>query len=267
MTSMKKHLYGLETRYRKIWEKVKDADQFPMEGSLILTNKRVNTQLYLQTKDEVTGRFQREYLGKDKEHIARALAQKTYDRKVLRLMNRRIAQLSKITRDFDDDEVDRLFTDLDDIRKGLIEPVEVPYEQMLDNWTKQKYIGKGYQEDTNLIPTNKGELVRSKSEKILADRFLELGIPYKYECPLVLNEGITLYPDFTFLSPHTRQEVYWEHFGMMDNPEYARRAWKKMGVYQYHGLFIGERLIITYETSKDPLDFALANVLIEKYLL
>ena len=48
--------------------------------------------------------------------------------------------------------------------------------------------------------TIKGERVRSKSEKIIADELYRYQIPYKYEFPLTLathNRNIQLYPDFT----------------------------------------------------------------------
>lgn len=36
-------------------------------------------------------------------------------------------------------------------------------------------------------------------------------IPYKYECPLYLKGVGTVYPDFTFLSLKTGQEIYWKN--------------------------------------------------------
>ncbi|MFM1541792.1 hypothetical protein ABGF49_03700 [Helcococcus ovis] len=42
--------------------------------------------------------------------------------------------------------------------------------------------------------------MRSKSEKILADYFDKMNIPYKYECPIKFGE-INFNPDFTFLTP------------------------------------------------------------------
>lgn len=49
---------------------------------------------------------------------------------------------------------------------------------------KTEYKGKELNDDTMEIYTQKGERVRSKSEKILADYFYYNNISYKYECPL-----------------------------------------------------------------------------------
>lgn len=57
------------------------------------------------------------------------------------------------------------------------------------------------------IYTQKGERVRSKSEKTLADYFYYHGIPYKYECPLLLKGFGIIYPDFTFLTRRSQKEM------------------------------------------------------------
>ena len=40
-----------------------------------------------------------------------------------------------------------------------------------------------------------------------------LSIPYKYECPLQLSNGMIIYPDFTVLDVKRRKVWYWEHRG------------------------------------------------------
>lgn len=60
-------------------------------------------------------------------------------------------------------------------------------------------------------------------------------IPFRYECELQLEET-TLYPDFTLRHPLTGQVFYWEHFGMMDNPNYCRNATTKLQLYFSHGI-------------------------------
>ena len=63
-----------------------------------------------------------------------------------------------------------------------------------------------------------------------------------------------IYPDFTVLNVRTRKEMLWEHFGMMDEPEYAEKAVQKIMTYEQNNIFPGENLILTYETRKNPLN-------------
>lgn len=117
-----------------------------------------------------------------------------------------------------------------------------------------------------VILTERGERVRSKSEKIMADFFDRRGIKYKYECPLYLKGMGIVYPDFTFLSKKTGQEVYWEHNGKCDDPSYVRNMVKKINAYENTGIFQGERLILTYETEQTILNTGKIEQLVNRYL-
>ena len=117
-----------------------------------------------------------------------------------------------------------------------------------------------------MILTEKGERVRSKSEKILADFFFRRNILYKYEKPLYLKGYGTVYPDFTFLSKRTGQEIFWEHEGMMDRQEYAKSAVRKIESYQKNEIYPGDRLILTFETEQSVLNSNIIERLVNKYL-
>lgn len=162
-----------------------------------------------------------------------------------------------------DSELPKLHTQ----RQLLVTPIEPIWEKELARWYDSEYHGKEFYEGTAEIVTEKGERVRSKSEKILADYFYRNNILYQYEKPLYLKGYGTVYPDFTFLSKKTRKEIYWEHEGMMDKPEYAKSAVKKIASYQRNGIHLGERLILTFETELTVLNSQIVEELVEKYLL
>lgn len=50
-----------------------------------------------------------------------------------------------------------------------------------------------------------------------------------------------VYPDFTFLSRKTKQEIYWEHDGRMADPSYVRNAVRKMHANEKNDIYPGER--------------------------
>lgn len=162
-----------------------------------------------------------------------------------------------------DSELPKLHTQ----RQLLVTPIEPIWEKELVRWYDSEYHGKEFYEGTAEIVTEKGERVRSKSEKILADYFYRNNILYQYERPLYLKGYGTVYPDFTFLSKKTRKEIYWEHEGMMDKPEYAKSAVKKIESYQRNGIHLGERLILTFETELTVLNSQIVEELVEKYLV
>lgn len=75
------------------------------------------------------------------------------------------------------------------------------------------------------------------------------------------------HPDFTVLSKRTRREWYWEHNGKMDDPGYARKAIKKLQNYEKNNIFVGEKLILTYETEQNVIQTKDIERLAKKYLL
>src|SRR5690606_19527052 len=75
--------------------------------------------------------------------------------------------------------------------------------------------------------------VRSKSEVIIANELLAQGVDrYEYEAPLALPNGETRYPDFTIVDDDTGARYYWEHLGLLHNPDYAARWEKKLAAYR-----------------------------------
>ena len=54
---------------------------------------------------------------------------------------------------------------------------------------------------------------------------------------------------------------------MLDNPEYFSNAIAKLEIYFRNNIIPGKNLIVTYETSKEPLSVKSIEILIKEYLL
>lgn len=90
--------------------------------------------------------------------------------------------------------------------------------------------------DSNLVyRTDRGELVRSKSEWIIADKLHAAGIDYQYEQSLMLGD-IERLPDFTIVDDDSGVIWYWEHNGLLDNIEYRQRWERKLTAYRDNGI-------------------------------
>lgn len=76
-----------------------------------------------------------------------------------------------------------------------------------------------------------------------------------------------VYPDFTFLSRRTGKEIYWEYEGRMDDSGYAKAAIKKIETYEENGIYIGERLILTFETESTTLNRKNIERNVKRYLV
>ena len=165
-----------------------------------------------------------------------------------------------------------LYQKLHPARKCLIEPIILSREDYIEKWQNEPYdLWKINDDDVKCqILTEKGERVRSKSEKIIADSLNRYNIPYKYEYPLRLMDGnriVTRRPDFVVLNTVTFEEKIIEHLGMMGEESYYRNNMSKISIYEKNGYLIGKKLIILHETADKPLDTSVMKAYIEEYLL
>jgi hypothetical protein len=83
--------------------------------------------------------------------------------------------------------------------------------------------------------TQNDELVRSKSEVIVANTLKSVGLEYVYERELVMADGTKRLPDFT-IAPDAPRPIYWEHLGMLDSAGYRADWDAKLDWYANHGI-------------------------------
>ena len=254
MEERKKYLLQLKK------EKLNEIKNVP--GGKLRISSHGNRTQYYQRKDskDINGSYI-----KDK-NLAKKLAQKEYDKRVIGLAEKELYAIQKFFFNYPEINVEEFYKTLHCERQKLIIPVEKPLEQFIEEWKNIEYQGKGFMEDFPEYYTAKGERVRSKSELIIADFFEREGILYHYERPLLLKNFGVVYPDFTVLNIRNRKEYYWEHLGMMDEPDYAEKAIQKIMTYQQNGYFPGENLICTYETRKISLNQKNLKMMVERYL-
>lgn len=85
--------------------------------------------------------------------------------------------------------------------------------------------------------TTGGDVVRSKSEALIAELLHARGIEYAYERRLTAADGSFRYPDFTIDDEETGRTVYWEHLGLLHDTVYAQRWDRKLRWYAAQGIF------------------------------
>ena len=210
------------------------------------------------------------YLGKNDDAIVKKLAEKDYCIRLYRAIEEETGVIQKYLAELPDVLPEDVYGNLNKNRRQLVDPIietEKMYEQ---RWMNTAFERNPFPIDDSAFLTDRGELVRSKSELIIANILARKGVAYKYECPLRLKTRErtigTVYPDFTVLHARERKEIYWEHLGMMDNPEYAEKAVQKINSYNLCGIYQKDRLIVTSETSRVPINVRQIEGIIDCYL-
>lgn len=259
------------TQEKQVLDCIEQRKKSQPKGKIHIISNKNSIQYYVRTnpKDK-SGK----YLSKKEKGRIQLYLQKRYDEIITRLVGQEIEILEQFITSHDtilNQSVDHISLSkpvekstyqslIRDIYsnnpceiKQYITPVDISDSDYIQQWISQPYSKKIIDEEKCVWKSDNGEVVRSKSELNIANMLYKMKIPYKYECPLQLYNGRIIYPDFTVLDIENRREVYWEHRGMMDDEEYARHAIRRNRDYVYSGLYLGDRLIITEETSNMPL--------------
>ena len=246
-----------------IQEKEKALENNP-EGTL-RANKHGNSfQYYVRTKG---ARPNGRYLKSSEKKLAIELAQKEYDLRVMVAAKNEMAVLEKLNKIYQAaNTAEEQFMKMPGAKQDMIRPIELSDAQYIAKWRELPYKGLEFQNQTLTFFSDNNEQMRSKSEVIIANMLRKYDVPYKYECPVMLD-GRLVYPDFNILNVRKRKELYWEHLGLLDDPEYLEKNLNKLNRYAMNGYFPGDRLILTYETAGSPLNMRIIELLIRKYCL
>ncbi len=220
------------------------------DGRIEMTTFRGKAKFFL-IKGEM-----KKYLRREESWLIQKLLEKSYCRQLLETIRKNQNAMERFLKDYDPDAPARVYEKLHAHRKEFVAPLAESDEIFVQRWLEEHR--KMAAERPNTYPkrgdfvTMNGEIVRSKSEKIIADLLFHLGIPYVYECPLETSGGV-IYPDFTILDINTRETYYWERWGREDKEDYVEDNVWKMHLYAEAGIFPGHRLLFSQETGSTPI--------------
>ena len=269
----KEEIARMEKLIKKVDINLKNAP----EGSLKFQNIKGKTYYYHQymMKEEKTkkskGCVKIEYIKKNSS-LASALANKQYYTSLKQAITNNLNQLKTFISKYQEGIVDEIYDSLIEERKRLITSVQLSVKEQVRLWESEEYEKNNKYPENLRYETEQGDMVRSKSEVIIANILYKhrKNLLYKYEKPLLLTiDGVDkiVHPDFTIINIHTGKIVYWEHAGLMDDPLYVNKFVRKMNSYVANGLIIGKDVIVSYETQTLPLDIRIVKKIIEQVIV
>ena len=207
------------------------------------------------------------YLPRKEIRKAAAIAQRDYNAAVARIIGRKITALDNLTENYHPEEIDAAFTGLHPGRRALVTPIRESDEEFIATWQHLPYTGKPFEINAPEFFTSTGVRVRSKSEVIIAEALNRAGIPFRYEYPTSIKGWGTLYPDFTCLNTTSREEIIWEHFGLMNDPRYRNTYQRKMAAFAAAGYLPYINLITTFDDANGNIDSRLIEKLVKDFFL
>ena len=141
------------------------------EGGLKFQKRQGKTYYYHQHKNPNTGSYIKTYIDRKNENLARKLAQKGYYSKVKPHIESQLYALVQLEEIYDcnNKQIDDIYDMLPEERKRLVAPVKVSVKEKLKNWKSESYEPYLKYQENLKYETDNGELVRSKSEVIIAN--------------------------------------------------------------------------------------------------
>jgi len=222
------------------------------QGTIIFHGKGKHLWFSVSSGSRKDGNKQDQYISvKDKKTLKRYLNKK-YCVAMKKLIETELKVLESFLEAYKPEQKYTLINQFPERVRSEIDVVVKTYKELGREWESMPYKKKPEEIPEHLqFVTKKGERVRSKTELIIANLLYDLGIPYRYECALIIN-GKIFYPDFTIFNPLTGEIFYWEHFGMMDEKNYCDNAISKMNLFGKTDLY--PNFIFSFESKDRPVN-------------
>ena len=237
-------------------------------GRLRISHSKGRIQYYRTGLPELCG--DGIYLSQEFEDLPQQLAQKSYEERMLKSVEEELKAWRALRRLLPRLKYEDVYDALSEERRLLVTPIHMTEADLRREWEAVKYEPGYYKQDAPIFITDRGERVRSKSEMLIANLLNRLNIPYRYEYPVAINykgKERIFRPDFLILDAPNRREIFFEHFGMMDEPEYAKQAFQKMKIYEENGLYEGSGMYYSFESLHSPLDTQFFERRLERILM
>lgn len=208
------------------------------------------------------------YLGDDKKDEVERLEYGYYYKKLRAAAESNVAIYEKIKNETGQlADLDKVYWDIPEEKRHLIEPYhEEVDEDFAKKWSTSIKKRRIVESEMPYVASN-GVRVRSKSELIIAERFIAAGVPFYYEVPTTIDHFEVWFPDFYVLNKRTKQMYFWEHFGMMGDPKYSALVQHKIEAYARNQIYLGRDLLISMESAEHPLDTEYIDEIIKQFLL
>ena len=174
-----------------------------------------------------TDKGKTKYIPKSERKLAEQLVKRKYLESRLRKFKQEEKRIDIYLKQYSLDEFSSYHVEEHPELQKLLSGVYVPLKQELDEWVNASYTNNPKEPQKLIHKTIPGILVRSKSEALIINALFGHKIPFRYECLLQI-QNVSIYPDFTIRHPVTGEVYYWEHFGMIDNENYAHNVYSKL---------------------------------------
>lgn len=255
-------------------QKQSELSNVPKGKLRIIKNHGTEQYYHITEKGNRNGK----YIPKKNIQLVKSLLQQEYNKKLIAELATQIESMENFCSSYNPQKLQSLYEHIPQNRRKMIQSAHLTMEEYVKEWQSVTYNSLPFDDALPEHYVSNGQRVRSKSEILIAEALIREKIPFRYEYPVKvklhtaaanvegLGNTIHVHPDFYCLNIRTGKEYIWEHFGMMDDADYASKAIAKLNNYALNGWHHGQNLIATFETHQMTLNSKVVRNLIDAYL-
>jgi len=204
------------------------------------------------------GSRQSTYIGRGSDVTVNSIKESKYLRKSLSIIEGDINCLEQVLERLQPVDYDSIDALLPKIYRGAKLIYAEAANEKLRLWKEQALAYKArfntYRPEELKIVTKDGTYVRSKSEALIYNALLDLGLTFVYEMPMRIGTK-TYWADFVILSEQDYEtEIILEHQGLMNSERYRMRFIEKLHGYWKSGYIMGVNIFFTFDNPDGGLD-------------
>ena len=264
------YLSDIKLRYRNELSRLNQLTGYESTRLKVKSSENGNDYYYLYSTE--TNKFN--YIGKSTNAEVLKIKEAHYLQRSTCQLEREINSIEKLLSQCVRSSYDDINQRMPKAYKGaLINQVPAPSIQ-LANWKnvmeKRKAGFPPFRPHELIHRTRDGTMVRSKSEALIYNYFLDLGITFIYELPLEIKygyKGRLLLPDFTIHSEiDLRRIIYLEHQGMMSNTQYRSKFNETIYKYWLNNYIPERDVFFTFDLPNGGFDDTPVKSIINRHI-
>ena len=213
-----------------------------------------NTYYYVREKDNSTGK----YIGREETEAVRCIKESRFIRELNNRLDHNISLFEHLADSIKVTDFEIINQNIPKVYQNcnmrLLKSPDEKAQIWKDNAAMTKLRFDTYLPEELNIRTNDGNMVRSKSEAMIYNYLLSVGVTFAYELPIKMG-GKYCFPDFILLSEiDYKTEIIIEHQGMLSNQYYRNRFNEKLYNYYCNGFVQGINIFYTFDDIDGGLD-------------
>lgn len=148
------------------------------EGKLRITHKKDAPLYYHRTQFHKSDpNYYGSYIKKENMTLVQDLAQKDYEEKLLKVINKQLIYIHQFLQNFHLSSLSEVYEHMSKDRKTLVNAHVLSDESFAKMWQEKPYVSKGFAVNDPEIYTEKNERVRSNPKRFWQTNSLQKGFP------------------------------------------------------------------------------------------